>query len=200
MKKETKEIVKLSTKEILLSLFDLPFTLFSVFDNPYTAQSEIGKYLENRSIERASFFQSIQYLKRKGLIRTFVESNKRYAELTPAGQQYYIAKRFENLVVPRPSTWDGLFRVVIFDIPENRKSIRDIFRRKIESLGFKQIQKSVFVYPFECKPELDIICQKFSTGRYLKYMIAEIIEGEDEIIDRFIESGILELKDLDIKK
>ena len=41
--------------------------------------------------------------------------------------------------------WDGIFRIVIFDIPEQKRIIRDLFRRRLRDWGFRIWQKSVWV-------------------------------------------------------
>lgn len=41
--------------------------------------------------------------------------------------------------------WDGKFRVVIWDIPENKRRLRDLLRRKLKEWKFVSLQKSVWV-------------------------------------------------------
>src|SRR3990167_2124094 len=41
--------------------------------------------------------------------------------------------------------WDGKWRVVIFDIPEEKRIIRNLFRRNLKKWGFKHLQKSVWI-------------------------------------------------------
>src|SRR3989344_7150077 len=43
--------------------------------------------------------------------------------------------------------WDGLWRLVVFDISEENRKLRDLLRRKLRSLGFAMFQKSVWVTP-----------------------------------------------------
>lgn len=41
--------------------------------------------------------------------------------------------------------WDGKYRIVIFDIPEQKRVIRNMFRRNLKKWGFKHLQKSVWI-------------------------------------------------------
>ena len=41
--------------------------------------------------------------------------------------------------------WDGKYRIVIWDIPENKRRLRDLIRRKLKEYNFKIWQKSVWV-------------------------------------------------------
>ena len=46
---------------------------------------------------------------------------------------------------------DGKVRILVFDVPENRKLCRDRFRRHIRMLGFTLHQKSVWVSRYNCE-------------------------------------------------
>lgn len=52
---------------------------------------------------------------------------------------------------PKPAYWDGQWRLVMFDIPESKQLARSIFRRTLKRLGFKYLQRSVWVYPHPCE-------------------------------------------------
>lgn len=197
MRKETKEIVKLTARQVLLTLFDIPLGVLYAFDARGYYRKSMNEYFAERSFDRSNFSQSISRLRRMGYINAYLEGSERYFELTTKGFEKIAWEQFNRLSIERPDKWDGLFRIVIFDVPQDKSDLRDLLRRKLLKLGFKLIQKSVFAYPFECKKEIEQISYNFSVSRYLKYMIAEIIEGEDEIISSFLDSGVLKLADLD---
>lgn len=194
MRKEDKEIIKLTAKELLLTLCDASAGLILAMDRYRQYRVPIKKYFRERSIDRENFRQKIYYLKRMGLIRTFVEGKEKYLELTKKGLQEIA---WDNIgKQSREGKWDGLFRIVMFDIPEEKRHTRDIIRQKLEEIGFIQVQKSIFIYPFECKEEIDAICYFCSAKEYLKYMIANVIEGEDDIIRIFFDKKVLTGSDL----
>lgn len=197
MRKEQKEIIKLTAKEIFKTIFELPIRVTIGFEGSKGRKSLEDFYAE-RSCDRENFRQKVNYLKTQGLINIFLENNKRFAEITPKGLENLKQARFDDLAVRRAKKWDGKFRIVIFDVPEDKKLHRDGIRRKLDQIGFKQIQKSVFAYPFECKEEIEFISGWYNANRYIKYMIAEIIEGEDEIIRHFLENKVLRKTDLSV--
>lgn len=41
--------------------------------------------------------------------------------------------------------WDGKWRIVIFDIPEKKRAIRDLLRRRLKDWEFKAWQRSVWI-------------------------------------------------------
>jgi DNA-binding PadR family transcriptional regulator len=74
-------------------------------------------------------------------------SNKKIYFITNKGKELttYIEDRYCILKKP----WDKEIRIVIFDIPEEKRSYRDWFRQELYLLEFKLLQKSVFIgkYP-----------------------------------------------------
>ena len=48
-------------------------------------------------------------------------------------------------VKPKKFKWDGVWRVVIFDIPEENKRVRYVLRETLKILGFRPLQKSVWI-------------------------------------------------------
>lgn len=50
--------------------------------------------------------------------------------------------------------WDGKWRIVVWDIPETRREARDVLRFKLKMLGFKLLQKSIWVSKKNCTKEL----------------------------------------------
>jgi len=80
---------------------------------------------------------------------------------------------------------------LIFDIPDSKKVARNIFRERLKNFGFILLQESVFIFPFECKKELDFITTNYYIKPYVKYILADFLEGDDILIKRFLDLDIL---------
>lgn len=50
---------------------------------------------------------------------------------------------------------DGIWKIVIFDIPEKHKYIRSVLRAKLKALGFKKWQNSIWVSPYLLDNEIE---------------------------------------------
>ncbi len=85
----------------------------------------------------------------------------------------------DNLTVKKPDHWDGKWRVVFFDIPEKKKKARNALREKLRDLGFCEMQKSVFAFPYECQDEINFVITFFEIKPYVQY--AELIKTTNEI-------------------
>ena len=80
-------------------------------------------------------------------------------------------KEFDNVLKPLKviGTWDGRWRLVIFNIPENKRDVRDRLRRALNKLGLGILQASVWISPNDIKNEIDEIGKRLKIEDSLKY-------------------------------
>ncbi len=97
--------------------------------------------------------------------------------LTKKGKLKALNFHFEKMKIRRDN-WDGKWRIVIFDIPEKLRRGRDALRDKLKKLGFYELQKSVFVFPYKCEDELDFIIEFFDLRKYVRYGTLDFIDNE----------------------
>lgn len=81
--------------------------------------------------------------------------------------------------------WNGKWFFVVFDVPEIQKNKRDYLMKFLLRLGFYQYQKSVYIFPYECEKEIELIKKIVQGAKYMKYIIAEKIEDEVKIKTHF---------------
>ena len=124
---------------------------------------------------------------RKRLVTTgLLEYDKKgYLKLTEKGVQKLRLFTRENYQIPRPKKWDKKWRVIIFDIKEERKTSRDKIRKTLFMLGFLRLQDSVWVHPYDCEDFIMLLKADFSVGRELLYMVVDIIENDKVLKKEF---------------
>ena len=105
--------------------------------------------------------------------------------LSKNGKNRALQYNLDNMKIKKPVKWDGLWRVVIFDVPERLRQGRNALVEKLKKLGFFTLQKSVFIYPYECKNEIDYIVEIFNLGRYVNFMIVKEIDINSELKNKF---------------
>jgi len=130
------------------------------------------------SRDRYKIKRSINTLENKKLVRRYSKNGIEMIELTRLGRSRAI---MGELKLVNQKKWDKKWRLVIFDIPENKKIARRSLSRKLKEIGFYQLQKSVFVYPYQCKKEIDFIREYFDVKKYVKYIEAQNVEGGDKL-------------------
>jgi len=97
--------------------------------------------------------------------------------LTDKGKIRAMNYHFEKMKIERKD-WDGKWRIVVFDIPEKIRRGRDILRDKLGRLGFFELQKSVFVFPYQCEDEINFIIEYFNLRRYVRFGVLEKIDND----------------------
>lgn len=120
-------------------------------------------------------------LKRKGSLKF---ENGRY-RLTRDGETLLRRWEFVNYKIPKPKKWDKKWRVIIFDIPEKKKGIRDRLTVLFRQSGFERLQDSVWVYPYDCEDILGVLKTDWGIGKNLLYLIADEIENDRHLRNAF---------------
>jgi DNA-binding transcriptional regulator PaaX len=138
-----------------------------------------------RKINREHLKQEIRNLYRSKLISTKQNEDGTFTlKLTERGKLKALTYRFDDMKITKKE-WDGQWRIVVFDIPEEQRNARDALRIKLRGLGFHELQKSVFVFPYECKDEIDFIIEFFEVRPYVRYGILRFIDNELHLRDIF---------------
>jgi len=95
--------------------------------------------------------RSIKNLLGDGFVEAFNSEHNQYLRLTKQGKQKLnnIALECESSLVS--TIWDGYWRIILLDIPEERKSEREALRYLLKKAGFACLKNSVWIsmYPFE---------------------------------------------------
>lgn len=106
-----------------------------------------GKFLYGypRNYSRSRLVQAIKRLREQGLV-DYIDEKKLILKLTDKGENFQIREKISK----ESKDWDGRWRLVIFDIPEKRRTGRDLLRRNLREWGFKQLQKSVWINKRNC--------------------------------------------------
>lgn len=96
---------------------------------------------------------ALRDLTRKKLVEVSGKRGEKLFRLNHGGLEHLLNK-FPTLKY-RQCKWDGLWRLVVYDISEGEKNLRARLRTKLRRLGFIFVQKSVWVCPFPVDQELE---------------------------------------------
>lgn len=88
---------------------------------------------------KSTLSAAIARLRKKGLVEKVVYEDRVILRLTKSGWDWLIKHKIEDQI-----EWDGIWRLVIFDIPEKHKRVRETLRRRLKGWGFNPWQKSVW--------------------------------------------------------
>jgi DNA-binding transcriptional regulator PaaX len=141
---------------------------------------------EWKQIERRELYRAIRRLYESKLIRQQEnEDGSVSMVLTRTGREIALRYKLDEMRIASPKQWDKRWRIIIFDIPEKQRRLRDTLRMRLRQLGLIELQKSVFVHPYECRNEIDFIIELYNARRYVRYIEANNIDNELHLKTKF---------------
>lgn len=173
IKSETKQkILLLLISGIALGFSRSPKNYFKILDAFAKEWKEIDK---NKLIRAIREFHEDRIVAYKECQDETVE-----IILTKDGWEKALKFQIDGIKIKKPEKWDGKWRMVIFDIPEKKRKARGALRDKLKELGFKELQKSVFIYPYECEDEINFIVEVFEIRPYVRFLKVDSFTNEEQ--------------------
>lgn len=140
----------LKPKEILLlglaNLLDAAEEIQDPFRLMSSSYKSMYGWIPTR-YRKHNFYQLISRSLKTDLIEKVEKNGEIYIRITSKGHKT-IQRDFPMLLLQRRK-WDGKWRIVMFDVEEINKRVRDRLRKKLKELGFGMLQKSVFISPHD---------------------------------------------------
>ncbi|MEK7610903.1 MAG: PaaX family transcriptional regulator C-terminal domain-containing protein [Patescibacteria group bacterium] len=134
---------------------------------------------EYRAMKRAQF-----YLNKKDLVKVSGGlGGKRLVLTTRAHRIFYEDYPLAKL---RREKWNGLWTIVMYDLPEKEKSFREYLRLKLKGLGFGSPQESVLISPLPIAAPTQALIEGEQAERYVWVVSAQRVLGLDnrEVAER----------------
>ena len=129
------------------------------------------EYIRRRS--RNDFRQFLYYLKKKGYIKPRRVGRIQGVCLTPEGAAKILTMQWKSK--QKEKRKDGKLLMVMFDIPEKQKPLREILREALRYLGYEQFQKSVWLCPYDVEKETEEVFQQYDLREYARLFLIERI-------------------------
>lgn len=147
-------------------------------------EKPVQKYMDkiDKRKRQREFKKVLRYMKHTGLVEGSYEHG---LQLTEKGRTRAVMAEVEELSISRPKNWDKRWRVILYDVPEQKKTGRDALTRKLKELNFYQLQKSVWVYPFECRQEIETISAVYEIDKYVTYLETWHIDKQGVLKEKF---------------
>ena len=140
---------------------------------------------EWNKMDKSELRRGINYLYKINLIdKEKNNDGSMIIKLTEKGELRALNIQLENLK-NRKEKWDGKWRMIAFDIPEPFKRGRDALRQKLKKIGFRELQKSVFVFPYDCEKEMSSLIKMFNLKKYVRFGVLESVDNGNDLKKTF---------------
>jgi DNA-binding transcriptional regulator PaaX len=148
-------------------------------------EKPLDKFLSGREKKREAE-RIAKYLKQQKLVSVIKNNDDSYQiVLADKGEKRSKRASFERLAIPT-TKWDKKWRIIMFDIPEKHKTTRDYISSHLRRIGFWQLQRSVFIYPYPVDEFAAILRDIFpELGRNLVYLVTDDIDQHNLLVKKF---------------
>jgi DNA-binding transcriptional regulator PaaX len=164
--------------------------LYALGKRQLKALKEISKGIVSifdvKELEQKNASRILTTLENRGLI---IRLGGEMVELSEKGLALVKILASEDIVLEKPTAWDGWWHLVCYDIPEIKKAEREYFQRKLKELEFKKIQNSLWVYPYDCKEEIAVFAESLGINYFVVYLNTNKLPQESMLREFYGLSG-----------
>jgi len=174
-KKPRSEIIKDILKWLAIS-----GVVYVAAASPYFTIQLLRNIKRLKKYPKRKLSSAFYSLKKQGCIIIQEKNHQIYITLTEKGKKKVGRLQIDALKIKKPKKWDKKWRIVMFDISQLKKFYREAFRGKIKELGFYPVQKSVWLHPFDCSDEIEVLKDFFGLNeKEVRLIIAKDIGNDD---------------------
>ena len=138
-------------KKIIKILSEKPAVAVEILNTSPSLRSPSPTLVEGGANTKYAFNRSLKGLKEAGLVEIMEGGQGDFARLTKEGKKKAHSLKLEGDGAVLNTSWDGFWRIIILDLPEERKAEREALRYLLKKAGFICVKNSVWIsmYPFE---------------------------------------------------
>ncbi|KKQ36885.1 MAG: Transcriptional regulator, PaaX family [Candidatus Levybacteria bacterium GW2011_GWB1_37_8] len=171
----------LKTKDILLFGLANLLDVFEEAGDPFHLMSASYKNMYGwipQQYKRHNFYQLVSRSYKAKFIEKVERDGKIYLRITSDGKKEI--KRDFPMLSLQNKKWDKRWRIVMFDVAEANKQVRERLRDKLKELGFGMLQESVFISPHDLLRDFSEFAEGAGLKNYLYVLEThKLIVGND---------------------
>ncbi len=169
-----------NTTELIVEIFaELVFALPRPFEFPY---SYIKRIRKGRVLTKKQYYETVMRLKKRGSVKITSAKGKKFVELTKKGSLEMLFNKAKKRLSKQ---WDGNWRLFMFDIPESSKSQREKIRSLLKQIGFKKLQASVYISPYELNREAVLYLDQSGLKDFIRIALITEMDNEKDLLKAF---------------
>ncbi|MCM2533648.1 phenylacetic acid degradation operon negative regulatory protein PaaX [Neobacillus pocheonensis] len=82
-------------------------------------------------------------------------------------------KRRRRIFKLNPHEWDGKWRILMYTIPEEKRQIRDEFRKELHWSGFGSFSSGCWISPNNLEKEVELLIDKYDIKAFVDFFLSE---------------------------
>lgn len=147
----------------------------------------IKRQKEQNEWKKFSSWRLKQILKRmydQKLVEIAETKDSQVVKISDKGRKKLLKYNIDEMIIDNKK-WDGKWRIIVYDILTGKKQERELFRKTLKRMKFWQLQKSVYLTPFECKDEIEYLRQVCDIGEEVLILTVSGLENENAYKEYF---------------
>lgn len=153
------------------------FTIFGDYIRHYGSVIWIGsliKLLEAFGHNEQAVRAAVSRMSKQGWVKSERRGNKSFYSLTEQGivRMEEASRRIYKETGP---DWDGKWLILLYNIPEEKRHLRDKLREELIWSGFGPISNSCWITPNNLKKEINVLVKKYEIENYVTLFESEHI-------------------------
>lgn len=145
-----------------------------------TSQMPLEEYYSQKNLR-----QKVYRLYRKGYIGRIGKGKNVLYQFNKNLRHKFLDNYLDRKAEKLKTAWDKKWRLVIYDIPEKKKSARDCLRKYLIDLGFGRVQDSCWVSPYDFSSEVYFFSLENGIKDYVCIYKGEFFAGKE--LDKLVE-------------
>lgn len=128
--------------------------------------------------QKYAITRALKGLKEAGLVESISSTQNEYARLTKEGKKKMHSLELDNDKAVMSTSWDGFWRIILLDLPENRKSERESLRYLLKKAGFVCLKNSAWISPLPYEHLFTNIKKDLNLTTELMIIVTQNIDDE----------------------
>lgn len=142
---------------------------------------KLYKMLDRRQREREAW-RVVYYMKSQGYLAGEYDFG---LQLTKKALRRLRRIQLDDLIITPLRRWDKFWRIISYDIPEEKRAARNAFGNRLRQMGCFQLQRSVWISPFPCREQVEAVAAYYETDQFVTYFEARNLDNEAILCRRF---------------
>ena len=152
-------------------------------EKPAISLPELSRKIEPNPASKKPVYaitRSLKGLKEAGFIEHVSSGQNEYARLTKEGRRKAHSIRLDTDTALVNPSWDGKWRIILLDLPEDRKAERESLRYLLKKAGFVLLKNSAWISPYPFEHLFLNIKKDLGLATEMMIIVTEFLDPETE--------------------
>lgn len=122
--------------------------------------------------------RTLRRLEKQKLVEIGEEGGAQVVKITGPGKRRILKFAIDEVEIKKPRIWDGKWRMVSYDIPRNKESVRKAFREHLKAWKFYPFHESLFLHAYPCEKQIEFLREYLGIGEHVRILHVSRIEND----------------------